>query len=84
MSKSAKTSNYQYSRAHELIFKNGVFFDPTSNTYQVKSISDPKKFHVITKKGKKLECDCLGFKYNAEKCSHIVAVRVFQRSQPKK
>lgn len=84
MNKMAKTSNYQYGRAHELIFKNGVFFDPTSNTYQVKSISDSKNFHVIIKKGRKLECDCLGFKYNDGKCSHIVAVRVFQRSQPKK
>jgi len=78
----SKSTNYQLARGHELNFKNGVAYDETSKTYQVKSISKSGSIHIVSKVGKKLECDCLGYKYN-KNCSHSVAVRIFQRSGSK-
>lgn len=75
----SKSTNYQLARGHELNFKNGVAYDSDLDLYQVKSISKKGSVHIVTKKGKNLECDCLGYKYN-KNCSHCVAVRIFQRS----
>lgn len=74
-----KTTNYQLGMAHKSVFKNGVAFDEGSNTYQVKSNSQKNKVYLVTKKGKLLECECIGFGYN-DNCSHCVAVRIFQRT----
>lgn len=83
MKKSASSQNYRLGRAHELVFKNRVAFDSDLGVYHVKSISDPTLFHFVVPEGKKLSCDCLGFMYNKQTCSHCVAVRIFQRSGKK-
>ncbi len=77
-----KTTNYQLGMAHKSVFKNGVAYDEKTNTYQVKSNSEKNKVYLITKNGKNLECECIGYGFN-NNCSHCVAVRVFQRSDPK-
>jgi len=77
------SSVYQLGRGHELVFKNGVAYDSKLDLYHVKSISQKNFTHFVTKKGKKLECDCLGFMYNDKKCSHLTAVRIYQRSLKK-
>lgn len=77
-----KSTFYQLSRAHELNFKSGVAYDEISDTYQVKSISQKNQFYIISKDRKNLVCPCVGFHFNG-KCSHCVAVRVFQRSAKK-
>ena len=82
MKKITLSTNYQLGRAHELNFKNGVAFDSKNDMYQVKSISQKGLIHFVTKNGKKLECDCVGYSFN-KNCSHCVAVRVFQRSAKK-
>lgn len=80
----SKTSNYMTARAHELNFNENVKYDKDLNAYQVKSISQKNTVHFVSydQAIKTLSCDCLGF-YNRQKCSHVVAVRVFQRSQSK-
>lgn len=77
-----KSSNYQLGRAHELVFKNAVTYNSTSETYKVNSSTQKGKSYLVIKKGKNLECECLGWSFNGQ-CSHTVAVRVFQRSKLK-
>lgn len=77
-----KSTNYQLARAHELVFKNGVAFDDKDELYQVRSNTQKNKFYVVSKKGRNLECECKGFAFHGN-CSHVVAVRVFQRSKSK-
>lgn len=77
-----RSSNYQLGRAHELVFKNAVIYNSTSETYKVKSSTQKNVFYKVKKIGKNLECECLGWSFNGQ-CSHTVAVRVFQRSKSK-
>lgn len=77
-----KSSNYQLGRAHELVFKNKVLYDSTSKIYKVKSSTQKGKSYLVIKKGRNLECECLGWSFNGL-CSHTVAVGVFQRSKSK-
>lgn len=69
--------------AHRLVFQNGVAYDEKQDNYHVRSASQKNKFYIVQKDGKLLYCSCLGFQYNIN-CSHCVAVRIFQRSEPKK
>lgn len=75
-----KSSNYQLGRAHELVFKNAVTYNSLRRKYKVKSSTQKGKSYLVIKKGKNLECECLGWSFNGQ-CSHTVAVRVFQRSK---
>lgn len=74
-----KSSNYQRGMAHKSVFKGGVKEDKKTNTYQVRSNSKKNTLYVISKDGKRLVCPCVGFVFNGN-CSHVVAVRIYQRS----
>ena len=77
-----KSTNYQKAIGSKLVFENGVAFDSSNNEYQVKSNSNKNKVYIISKNGKNLECECIGYGYNGN-CSHCVAVRIFQRTDKK-
>lgn len=44
-----------------------------SNSIRKFSVKGSKGEHIVTLSGKRLSCDCIGFKYHA-KCKHVTAV----------
>jgi len=72
-----QSSIYQLARAHESNFKNKIKF-LKNGIIRIKSNTDPSKVYTI----KDNACSCPGFAFNHH-CSHITALRVYRRSQPK-
>jgi hypothetical protein len=70
-------SKQQEIKAMEVL---GKIMHVEENTWLLPSLSDPAKYHTVSRNGENYECDCTGFGFT-QNCYHLVAVKMVNKLQ---